>query len=340
VTLFNPLPPRRFDLIHAFNRIPLGWLPFIIGFESHLPRAFGLERTVSYNFMLKRLASEQCRRIIAISNFALRSFRAANGGSSFYPALEAKLTMRYPNLELPSALDHMEHAPAEPLIATFVGNHFGRKGGCVAVRVAELAHRAGFPLLVRIVSTLEVGSPIWTDPLDKDFFSSYFRLLELPVVQVFQGLPNDKVLHLLHTSHFSLLPTFSDTFGYSAIESMAGYTPVIATRQCAIPEFVQDGVNGVLLDLPLNSNGEWDQHSYGPRDGRRYVQNFRDEIERLAEETFAAIVRASTAPSQLKGMRKNARETAAAKFSSIDASDYWDQLYEDAAKQLLHTQSA
>src|SRR5262245_41704508 len=56
VTLFNPWPPKRFDLVHAFNRIPLGPTPFVIGFESHLPRAFGLEGTGYYRFLIRRLA--------------------------------------------------------------------------------------------------------------------------------------------------------------------------------------------------------------------------------------------------------------------------------------------
>src|SRR5258707_358881 len=82
LTVFNPFPLKSFDLIHAFNRVPLGTTPFIIGFESHLPRAFGLENTAYYRFMLERLAGKRCARIIAISNFALRVFRAVNGGSN------------------------------------------------------------------------------------------------------------------------------------------------------------------------------------------------------------------------------------------------------------------
>ncbi len=334
VTLFNPLPFRRFGLIHAFNRIPLEPGRFVIGFESHLPRAFGLEDTAYYRFMLRKLASQRCRRIIAISNFALRVFRAVNGGSAQYPELEAKLTMRYPNIELPAGADRMEGAPAEPVIATFVGSHFGRKGGCVAVRTADLARRAGFPLKVRIVSSLQVGSPVWTDPPSKDFFKPYFGLLQSPGVQFFRSLPNREVLYLLRSSHFSLLPTFSDTFGYSAVESMANHTPVIATRQCALPEFVSDGINGVLLDLPLNSVGEWDQQSFGPKDGRRYAQNYRDEIERLAEQTFSAIVNAFNTPGHLQELRRNAREKADSFFGSVSANEFWDSLYSEAAGPL------
>ena len=77
ITIFNPLPPRHFDLIHAFNRIPITWLPFIIGFESHLPRGFGIENSAfTFRYMTSRLASDNCRAIIATSEFARRTFRA------------------------------------------------------------------------------------------------------------------------------------------------------------------------------------------------------------------------------------------------------------------------
>jgi hypothetical protein len=65
------------------------------------------------------------------------------------------------------------------------------------------------------------------------------------------------VLDLIGRSQFLLLPTFSDTFGYSAIEAMARYTAVIATDIGALPEFVEDQVNGILLPFDKNEIGEW-----------------------------------------------------------------------------------
>src|SRR5690349_13638233 len=65
VTIFNPLPPQQFHLIHAFNRIPLTTLPFVIGYESHLPRAFGMEKSRYFKLLTRRLASPNCRRVVA-----------------------------------------------------------------------------------------------------------------------------------------------------------------------------------------------------------------------------------------------------------------------------------
>ncbi len=327
ITIFNPFPLKRFDLIHAFNRIPLGRTPFIIGFESHLPRAFGLEDTRYFRYLTERLAGPQCRKIVAISDHARKIFTAVHGQSPLFPALAAKLIMRFPNVEVPDTADAMLDGPAGPIVLTFVGNHFARKGGSVAVKMAEMALERGLPLLVHIVSSLEAGGPIWTDPPEASFHEPYLKLLALPNIRHHQNLPNREVTALLRRSHFSLLATFSDTFGYSAIESMINYTPVIATRQGALPEFIRHGENGILLDLPVNETGEWAFSSPGERHTERYKKLFASEIQRLAEEALAAMFKVVETPGELAAMRRLAREDAVRNFNAPDAARFWDDLY-------------
>ena len=89
VTVFKPWPPRRFDLVHAFNRIPIGRCPFVIGFESHLPRAFGIEGGGWWDWMTGLLASERCRGIVAISEFSRRMFLAQHARATRSAAVRA-----------------------------------------------------------------------------------------------------------------------------------------------------------------------------------------------------------------------------------------------------------
>ncbi len=332
VTLFNPLPRRRFDFIHAFNRIPVGPMPYIIGFELHLPRAYGMEKTGYFRLLSRSLASSRCKRIIAISDHARRTFRATHRACGLLDRLEPKLGMHYPNIEIPETGDEMAGKPAEPLVLTFIGNHFGRKGGCVAVRLAEMAQEKDMPLEVNVVSTLEAGPGVWTDPARPGFFDRYFALLDLPNVHHYSGLANAEVQRLLRRSHFSILTTFSDTFGYSAIESMANWTPVIGTRQSALPEFIEDGTDGLLFDLPVTELGDW-IHSASPnREGVAFEKIYADEIERLAEQSFAALAGLLNEPAKLMGMRRAARAKAVKLFCSRKANVYWDQLYQLVAE--------
>ena len=327
VTAFSPWPPRRFDLLHAFNRIPLGRTPFIIGFESHLPRGFGIEGGAWWRWMHGMLASPRCRGIVAISDFARNIFLQQTGGD---PALSGKLHRRYPNLVLPEIADVVAGAPVLPFRLVFVGNHFARKGGCVAVKLAEKARQRGLALQLDIVSRLEMGGGIWTDPDDPAAFAPYRALLAQPNVVVHRDLPNNAVLDLLRSAHLSLLPTFGDTFGYSAIESMANHTPVIATRQAALPELIRHGEDGILLDLPVTPLGEW-IHLGAPDRGRaNFVAAWHAEIDRLAERAFAHIAALANDPRQLAAMRHAARARAAV-FSATDATAWWDDFYVRAA---------
>ena len=333
VTVINPFPPQRFDIVHGYNRIPLGTSKFVIGFESHLPRGYGMEETRYFRWLTRKLASPGCRRIVAISEHARRTFRAVHTSGSLADTLESKLEVRYPNIQIPDAPDALAGDDIGHVRALFVGNHFGRKGGCVAVRLAQIALERSFPLEVGIVSSLQVGGAVWTDPLNESFFERYFQLLELPNVRFHQSLPNAEVLTLLRTSHFCLLPSFSDTFGFSAIEAMANATPVVGTRQSALPEFVAHRSNGILLDLPTTELGDWVHSGSHRRAESWFEQNYADEVERLAQAAFDEISAAVADKQHYRDMRRNARETATALFDAKSAADYWDNLYDEAARK-------
>jgi glycosyltransferase involved in cell wall biosynthesis len=331
VTVMNPLPLRRFDLVHAFNRMPVGTTtPFIIGFESHLPRAYGLERTAYFRHLCRTLADPRCRAIVAISQHARANFLATHEGSGWLEPLLAKLHVRHPNLEISACGDHFVDLTQEPLTLAFVGNHFGRKGGCVAVRLAQLAHAHKLPIRFEIVSSLQVGGAIWTDPASRSFFDRYLALLKLPNVRWHGSLDNRSVNELLRRSHLSLLPTFGDTFGYSAMESMANWTPVIATKQGALPEFISHRQDGILLDLPTSRLGAWVHSSSPHRATKRFETIFADAVEALALQAFEEVKTIAQNPRLLAEMRRSARETAKRLFDSRSASKFWDDLYVQA----------
>lgn len=330
---FTVFPPslRRYDLIHAFNRIPISRTPYLIGFESHLPRAFSLEGTGYFKALSRSLAGERCRGIIAISRFSERIFRKMHFGSELAETLYSKLEMRYPNIEIPDAKDN-EFDLNGPLRLVFVGHHFARKGGCVAVRLAELASKAGIDLKITIVSNLAVGRGIWTDPIREDYFTPWLRRLQQNNIVHHHKLSNQEVQNILRMSHFCLLPTFGDTFGYSAVEAMANYCPMIATRQGALPEFIEDNVNGILIDLPVDSDGQWSHISSPNRHTTDFERVFTDEIERMAETALNRIVLYINDPSSYIMMRKNARRTVESLFSAAGAAEFWDKRYEEAVR--------
>lgn len=332
VTIFNPLPPRRFDLIHAFNRIPLGVTPFVIGYESHLPRCFSAEDGMLFPGLASMLVSDRCRGIVAISHYARQVFLRQHAGRPWAAALEAKLVVRYPNVDLPPLPAPLVSQPGEPVRMVFVGAHFARKGGLVCLRLAERAHREGFPIHIDIVSALEMGEVSWVDPLRPSFYDKDRALLAtLPNVTLHGAMSNADVLKLVGKAHFVLLPTFADTFGFSAIEAMAMGTPPIVTNQGALPEFVQDGRNGIMLPFETNGLGDWIHSSIQDRTTRSYESLFRDAVDRTGDTLFERLQALPVHGQTYAALRREARLTAERMFSSHDATEFWDNLYERCA---------
>lgn len=61
--------------------------------------------------------------------------------------------------------------------------------------------------------------------------------------------PGDgRVFELLADTAVYAFPSPIDPFGYSMIEAMAAGVPVVAVRHAAVPEIVEDGVTGVIVE--------------------------------------------------------------------------------------------
>ena len=90
---------------------------------------------------------------------------------------------------------------------------------------------------------------------------------------------------------------------------MARYTPVIATNIGALPEFVEDQVNGILLPLDKNEIGEWKYEGRTDRHLPAYERMFRDEVDRLAETLLQKVQACIQDRSAYGRMRVKARAT-------------------------------
>lgn len=64
----------------------------------------------------------------------------------------------------------------------------------------------------------------------------------------------DQVVPLLSVSDLFVLPSAQESFGLAALEAMACGVPVVASRVGGLPEVVEDGVSGFLLE-PQDAEG-------------------------------------------------------------------------------------
>ena len=79
--------------------------------------------------------------------------------------------------------------------------------------------------------------------------------IEAPNVEVVGRLPLEEVNRRYAQSSIFCLPTRAEPFGIVFIEAMLRKLPVIAPRLGAMPDFIEDGVSGLLV--PPNDVGAW-----------------------------------------------------------------------------------
>ncbi|MBE7382994.1 MAG: glycosyltransferase family 4 protein [Leptolyngbya sp. SIO1E4] len=224
-----------------------------------------------------------------------------------------------------------------PLQIVFIGHAFARKGGIVALRVADKARKIGLPVVFHLVSKLLYGSIIYTDHPDKQRYEKDLKLLELPNV-IFHGkLTYPNVIELLTKSHFQMMATLDDTYGFSIVEGFSVGTPAITTNVCALPEFVHSEGNGYLIELPLNESRNWISRKFyfeycgevfqRRRNSEKYWEILDETYEILADQTLELIIEIVNHPEKYTPLSEGALAQALDFHNSQAANSVLDNLY-------------
>jgi len=234
------------DLLHFFNTVSMGSVPWITTFETALPR-WDYERPWAIPWGLKLMAGDPCRRLIAISECTANFQRSVMAKwPDLAAAIEPKITVLHP----PQAAlieDKSEiWAETGPIRFAIVGALFFVKGGREILRAFDRLLARGLPLHLTIVSTLQFGDDE-TRSTRADQDEARRLIAKWPDAIVHrERLANPDVLDLFRRSHVALLPTWADTYGYSAVEAQAAGCPVITTDIRAMPEINNDSVGWVI----------------------------------------------------------------------------------------------
>ena len=106
-------------------------------------------------------------------------------------------------------------------------------------RAIAIARKAGIPL--------KIAAKV--DPADKRYFEQEIRpLLDDPLVEFIGEIGDAQKSQFLGNARALLFPIdWPEPFGLVMIEAMACGTPVIGWRCGSVPEVIEDGVNGVIV---------------------------------------------------------------------------------------------
>ncbi len=119
----------------------------------------------------------------------------------------------------------------------FIGRISPEKAPDAAIRIAA---RAG--------KRLKIAAKV--DKVDREYFTSRIEpLLAQPHVDFIGEIGDDAKSEFLGNAEALLFPiAWREPFGLSMIEAMACGTPVVAFRNGSVPEVVEDGVSGFIVD--------------------------------------------------------------------------------------------
>jgi glycosyltransferase involved in cell wall biosynthesis len=209
--------------------------------------------------------------------------------------ISISLNQRRPKPELnwagncPNALD-LQLYPCKPHpgdYLLFLGRMSPDKG---AHRAIWVARETGLPLKL-------AGKK--QDPKEDRYFHELVEPHLDDEIEYLGEVTHGEKVELLQNARVTLFPIeWEEPFGLVMIESMACGTPVIATRHGAVPEVIEDGVSGIVVDNYRETPAALERaDALDPLECRRYVEE-RYAPERMVEDYLrayeAAVARAST----------------------------------------------
>jgi glycosyltransferase involved in cell wall biosynthesis len=149
------------------------------------------------------------------------------------------------------------------------------------------AHRA-------IAVAMETGLPLKIagkkqDPKELTYFHEFVEPHLVDGIEYLGEVSHGEKVELLQNARATLFPIeWEEPFGLVMIESMACGTPVIATRWGAVPEVIEHGRSGIIVDdyriIPVALE---EADKLDPHDIRRYVEQ-EFSADRMVSDYLAA----------------------------------------------------
>ncbi len=262
---------NRVDILHFFNAVSFGETPWVSTFETVLPRYqvtlachhghhpgyVAIKADARVRRALDAMSRPACRKLIALSNCSAKMQREMLG---HYPehreAIEKKIVVLHPPQAAYFSDYRSKRLPEDgPIRFMFVGGSFFRKGGAEMLVAFHQLRKEGLDIVLTIVSSLAIDDYAAKETVAD--VANARRIIGESREWIFhhRSLSNESVLDLMKASHVGLLPTYADTYGYSALEFQACGCPVITTDVRALPE-INDDRSGWVIKLPKNRMGE------------------------------------------------------------------------------------
>ncbi|MFM0738516.1 glycosyltransferase family 4 protein [Paraburkholderia xenovorans] len=174
--------------------------------------------------------------------------------------------------------------PVEQRYLAFLGRISPEKRVDTAIRIAG---RCGMP--IRIAAKV--------DAADREYFEREIRpLLDLPHVEFIGEIADNQKAEFLSGAHALLFPIdWPEPFGLVMIEAMACGTPVIAFNRGSVPEVLEDGLTGYIVEDEIGAVAAVNRLHKMPRAAVRQRFEERFTSHRMAQQyvdAYQSVIRA------------------------------------------------
>ncbi|KFF08263.1 hypothetical protein IX38_05675 [Chryseobacterium luteum] len=251
----------KIDILHLYNDINYSSQKWVTSFETLVPRFPETKndhqktepqhiRNEKTENALKQIGKKNCLGIISISQASANiQLELLKNYPEFQEAIKSKLSVIHPSQEIIPRDSQKIYQNTEIFHLIFVGTQFHLKGGPQMIEVLKKL-RQKYNFRLSIVSSFKTDNYV-TKVTEKEALETKEMLKKEEWIDIFENIPNEKVIELIRQSHIGLLPTWSDTYGFSVLEMQAAGVPVITTDIRALPE-INNKNCGWLIHLPQN----------------------------------------------------------------------------------------
>jgi glycosyltransferase involved in cell wall biosynthesis len=188
--------------------------------------------------LMEKTGLEKCKLAIYASDWAAQS------AVDYYGADPAKVKVIPFGANVDShktfsdIKDLIEARPSNQCKLLFLGVDWYRKGGPIALEVAEKLNRLGLDTELTVVGC---------QPIVEGTLPSFVKPLGFISKSTTAG--REKINQLLAESHFLILPSRAECYGIVFCEANSFGVPCIASTVGGIPTIIRSNINGNLFDL-------------------------------------------------------------------------------------------
>jgi glycosyltransferase involved in cell wall biosynthesis len=244
----------EFDVIH----LHIDYLGYPVFSRSGVPFVTTLHGRLDLPVLQPLYAMFPHVPVVSISNSQRKPLAEANYIRTIHHGLPTEL---------------LRQGPGDKGYLAFIGRISPEKAPDAAIRIAA---EAGWKI--------KIAAKI--DNADKIYFEEKIRhLFDLPHVEYIGEINDEQKSEFLGNAAGLLFPiAWSEPFGLAMIEAMACGTPVIAMRNGSVPEVVEEGVTGFIVESEAEAVAAVGKLSTLDRNQVRRIFEARFGARRMADD--------------------------------------------------------